>query len=142
MDYQAYLKSIYFDVKSPASFTSPEKLYQIVKKQGKYIISRNKIKQWLREQDVYTLHRDLKRRFTRRKIVTSGVDVQWGADLASVGNVAQYNDDVNHLLIVSDLFSKYLFVQPLKTKRAKDVFEAFMHILQQGRSVQTVYTDK
>ena len=142
MDYRDYLKSIYFNANSPASFTSLEKLYQVVKKQGKYKICRNKIKQWLREQDVYTLHRDVKRKFTRRKIITSGVDTQWGADLASVANTAKYNDGVNHLLIVMCVFSKYLFVQPLKSKRAKDIIDAFEHILQQGRSPQTLYTDR
>lgn len=142
MEYTDYLKSIYYDPKQPASFTGPEKLYQIVKKHGKYKISRNKIKRWLRDQDVYTLHKDVKRRFTRRKIITSGVDIQWGADLADVGNVAQYNDRVNYLLVVSDLFSKYLFVQPLTNKRAKDILQAFDRILHQGRMPQVVYTDK
>jgi hypothetical protein len=133
---------LYYDAKSPASFTSPEKLYQIVKRQGKYGISRNKIKKWLQEQDVYTLHRQIKRKFTRRKIITSGVDVQWAADLASVANTAKYNDGMNYLLMVICVFSKYLFVEPLRSKRAKDVLEAFERILQQGRKPQIVYTDK
>lgn len=107
MDYRDYLHSIYFDAKNPGSFTSPEKLYQIVRKQGKYKISRAKIKNWLREQDVYTLHKDVKRKFSRRKIITSGVDVQWGADLASVENVAQHNEGVKYLLMVIDIFSKF-----------------------------------
>lgn len=142
MDYRDYLKSVYFDVKHAGSFTSPEKLYQIVKNEGKYDISRNKIKQWLKEQDVYTLHKDLKRRFTRRQIITSGVDVQWGMDLANVSNTSKFNDDVTNLLMVIDVFSKYLFVQPLKSKRATDVLAAFDRILQDGRVPQIVYSDK
>lgn len=142
MDYRAYLKSIYFDVNCPASFTGPGKLYQFVKSQGKYNISRNKIKHWLQEQDVYTLHKDIKRKFSRRRIITSGVDIQWGADLASVSNTAKYNVSVNYLLVVTDIFSKYLFVEPLKTKRAKDVADAFDRILRHGRSPQILQTDK
>lgn len=142
MDFREYLKSLYFDVNSPASFSGVEKLYQVVKKQGKYKISRNKIKQWLQEQDVYTLHKDLSRKFKRRQIITSGVDIQWGIDLANVANTSKFNDGINYLLIVIDVFSKYLFVQHVKTKRAKDVLEAFELILRQGRKPQIVYSDK
>ena len=141
MDYQSYLENIYFDPKSPASFTSPEKLYQVVKNQGKYKISRNNIKKWLKGQDVYTIHKDLKRKFTRRRIITSGVDVQWGADLANVSNIAKFNDGVNYLLMVIDIFSKYLFVQPLRSKNAKDVLGAFDRISRE-RAPHIVYTDK
>ena len=145
MQYKDYLKSVYYDVNSPASFTSTEKLYQAVRRLGKYKISRQKIKQWLQEQDVYTLHRGVKRKFSRRKIITSGVNIQWGADLASVVNIAKYNSGVKYLLIVLDVFSKYLFVKPLKSKRAKDVTEAFNRILQEAQghhSVQILYFDK
>lgn len=142
MDYRDYLESLYFDPKSPASFTSPEKLYQIIKTQGKYTISRRKIKQWLKGQDVYTLHKDVKRTFARRQIITSGIDVQFAVDLADVSNISKFNDGVNNLLMVIDVFSKYLFIQPLKSKRAKDVLEAFDLVLQEGRVPQIVYTDK
>lgn len=142
MDYRDYLQSIYFDAKSPGSFTSPEKLYQVIKKEGKFVISRNKIKRWLREQDVYTLHRDVKRKFTRRKFITSGVDVQWGADLADVSNTSKYNDGVTYLLIVIDVFSKYLFIEPLKSKRAKDVLQAFERVLRHDRAPHILQTDK
>lgn len=142
MDYKEYLKSVYYDVESPGSFTSPEKLYQVIKSRGQFKISRNKIKQWLREQDVYTLHKDLKRKFIRRKIITSGVDVQWGADLASVSNTAKFNDGTNYLLVVVDFFSKYLFVEPLKTKRAQDVLRGFDKIFRHGRKPHIIETDK
>lgn len=142
MDYRDYLKSLYFDANSPASFTSPEKLYQVIKRLGKYKISRNKIKQWLMEQDEYTLHRGVKKRFHRRRIITSGVNIQWGVDLASVANVAKHNDGVNYLLMVIDVFSKYLFVRALKSKRAVDILEAFDNILQNTSSPQVIYSDK
>ena len=40
-----YLKSIYFDPKHPAAYSGPEKLYRIVKKEGKYKIGRHLIAQ-------------------------------------------------------------------------------------------------
>ena len=138
MSYKQYLEDIYFNPSHPAALTSPEKLYKVVKKEGKYNISRNKIKQWLQTQDEYTKHRAIKRKFNRRRTVVSGVDNQWGIDLASVQNISQYNDGVVYLLVVIDVFSKFLFVEPLKNKKAKDVLHAFDKILSHGRSPDTV----
>ncbi|MES9903763.1 MAG: transposase family protein [Sedimenticola sp.] len=117
-------------------------MYQIVKKEGKYKITKDKIKLWLREQDVHTLHRDLKRKFPRRHTVVSGVDTQWGIDLASVENISKYNDGILYLMVVIDVFSKYLFIEPLKSRKAKDVVQAFDRVLTKGRSPEIVYSDK
>lgn len=114
-------------------------MYQVFKSQGKYKVSRNKINRYLREQDVYTLHRDVKRKFPSRRIITPGVNIQWGADLASVCNIAKYNDGVNYLLLVIDFFSKYLFVKPLKSNRAKEIVEAFDSILQEGGEAHSLH---
>lgn len=73
------------------------------------------------------------------------MNIQWGADLASVSNIAKYNDGVNYLLLVIDVFSKYLFVKPLKSKRAKEIVEAFDSILQEGGEahyLHILYFDK
>ena len=39
-NWKQYLTSIYFDVKHPASYAGPEKLYKIVVKEGKFKIGR------------------------------------------------------------------------------------------------------
>ena len=56
MTYEEYLKSIYYDPKHPGSFRGVEKLYQAVKRDGKYVLSRYKIKKWLQKQETFTLH--------------------------------------------------------------------------------------
>jgi hypothetical protein len=67
---------------------------------------------------------------------------KWGADLATVTNTTKYNDNVRYLLVVMDEFSKYLFIEPLKSKRATEVLTAFQRILNQGRTPQSLQTDK
>lgn len=81
-----YLEKIYLNPGNSAAFSGPEKLYQIVKREGKFKVSRNKIKAWLNDRDEYSVQKDIKRKFRRRRIITSGVDVEWGLDLASVEN--------------------------------------------------------
>lgn len=48
--YKDYLTEIYYDSGHPAAFSGEEKLYREVKKEGRYRISRNKIRNWLQEQ--------------------------------------------------------------------------------------------
>ena len=55
-----YLEKLYFNPSHPSALTGPEKLYQIAKKEGKFKISRNKIKKWLINRDEYSLQRDVK----------------------------------------------------------------------------------
>ena len=56
--------------------------------------------------------RDMKQKCPRRTMIVSGVDSQCGID--SVQNISEYNDGGNYLLIAIDMFSKFLFVHPLK----------------------------
>lgn len=41
-----YLKNIYYTPGNPGAFAGPEKLYQAVKKEGKYKIGRVRIRQF------------------------------------------------------------------------------------------------
>jgi hypothetical protein len=43
---------------------------------------------------------------------------------------------VKYLLFVIDIFSKYLWVEPLKRKVAKKVAKGFQHIFDKGRNVR------
>ena len=57
----SYLKSLYYDPKNPAGFASIQKLYNAVKDEGKYSLSRKDIKQFLASSEVYTTHVEKKR---------------------------------------------------------------------------------
>ena len=72
-----YLEDIYFKPSHPASFSGVEKLYQTVKKEAKFKIGRRRIKQFLQNQEEYSLQRDIKRKRKRRRVNVSGVDSQW-----------------------------------------------------------------
>ena len=54
-DWKEYLSSLYLNPKLPSSYLGPEKLYQIVKSQGKFKIGRHSIRKWLQDQEAYLL---------------------------------------------------------------------------------------
>ena len=70
-----YLSKIYHDPKHSGGFGGVERLYNDVKKEGKYNISRKKIKEWLMGQDAYTLHKPVRRHFKRNRVIVGGIDV-------------------------------------------------------------------
>ena len=103
------LKSIYYDIKNPAGFSSISKL---AKASG---FSKKKVKEWLKAQPTYTLHRQARKRYPTRKYVVHDIDEQWQADLADVSLLAQQNNGYRFLLCVIDVFSRYAWVRPLRT---------------------------
>lgn len=53
--WEAYLKEIYYNPSNPASFSGPDKLFRYVKNDGKYDITKYKIKKWLQSQESYSM---------------------------------------------------------------------------------------
>ena len=70
------------------------------------------------------------------------MDRQWGVDLANVESLEKSNDGIKYWLIVIDTFSKFLFVEMIKNKKAITVLNAFMKILNSGRRTEVVSSDK
>ena len=76
------------------------------------------------------------------KLLSLGIDDQWSADLMDMLKVKQYNDECSFILMVIDVFSKYLWMRPLKTKTGESVKSALANILLEGRSPTRIRTDK
>ena len=53
------------------------------------------------------------------------IDEIWSLDMASVDNLAKFNNDVKNLLAAVDCMPRYLIVQPLQSKYATTTAEAF-----------------
>lgn len=140
--WEDYLKEIYFDPKNPASFSGPAKLYQFVQKDGKFDISRYKIRKWLQQQEPYSLQRPNRLHFKRTPIVVAGIDDQWSADLMDMVKFSDSNNGVKYILVVVDTFSKYLWLRPLKDKTGASVAKAFSDIFNEGRKPNRIRTDK
>ena len=87
------------------------------------------------------MHEPSRRNFKCNKIYTPEIDSLWEADLAFIQDVAK-NDGVNYLLVVIDVFSKFLWVRPMKNKTAHSLVQAFNFILSEKRKPEKLRTDK
>ena len=131
-----YLPSIYFDPKRSGGFGGVERLYHDVKKEGKYKLSRKQIVEWLMKQDAYTLPKPVRRNFKRNHVLVGGIGEQWQMDSPDMQSLKKYNDGYRYLLVCIDVFSKYVWVIPLKTKTGLALVEAFKGFCLQEESLR------
>ena len=140
-NWEKYLEEIYFNPEHPASFEGPKRLYESVKKEGKFKISHSKIKRWIQKQESYSRNKGVKRQFERGRVIVAGIDDQFDADLASLSLYADDNDGFKYLLVVIDIFSRYAWVEPIKDKTSNQIVNAFNKILSEGRVPKHLRSD-
>ena len=75
------------------------------------------------------LHRQIIRKFKRRKVYLSFRDNVWGVDLTDMQSLSKKPKGIRYLLCAIDLFSKYAWVVPLKKERGISLVNAFQKIL-------------
>lgn len=118
-DWQKYLASVYFDPSHPGSFAGPEKLYKIVKSEGRFKIGKHRIAKWLSNQDAYSLTKGVRRKFDRSRVIVEGLDSQWDVDLMDMKDLASENRGLNTCLLPSMCFRDTPFANQPKVKPPK-----------------------
>ena len=63
-------------------------------------------------------------------------------DLAFVDKLASQNNGAKYLLIALDIFSRFVRVQTLKTKYAKDTLQAFKKMISRKNTPGKLWVDK
>ncbi|XP_060557437.1 uncharacterized protein LOC132717880 [Ruditapes philippinarum] len=129
-----YLKRIYTDPSHPASFGGRQRLKREADREGKFHISNKEIVEFLESQDTYSTTRRVHRRFKRNRIRVSGIHMQYDMDLCDMMKMRRfrYNKGTRYLLTVIDVFSRYAFVRPLRSKTGQAVASALEDILTSG----------
>ena len=140
--WEEYLKDIYYDPKHPSSFSSVDKLYTAAVQDRRRDITRSRIKRFLQNQETYSMHRAVANRFKRNKVLVTGKDDQWEMDLMDMTFYAKYNNGIKYVLLIIDVFSKFIWLRPLKTKTGVEVKRALDDVLQKGRRPRRIRSDK
>ena len=131
------LRAIYFNPENPGAYGGVDALYR----QVVGVLSKKQVKDWLSGQDTYTLHKPIRRKFNRQRVLVGKVDQQWQADLVDLQSISKNNDGYKYLLTCIDVLSKYAWVVPLKNKTGISIIEAFESIFT-DRKITKLQTDK
>lgn len=91
---------------------------------------------------VEELHAPARRNFSRRRVIVRGYDDLWQADLVDIRTHKRVNQGYQYILTIIDVFSKYAWALPLKSKGGVDVSKTFSTVLRNdGRHPKNLQTD-
>ena len=123
-----YLEAIYFNPEHVASYSGFEKLNSFIKEDNKHNISKNQLKSWLNDQEVYSTNKIYRRNFIRNRVQVSGLDDIWEIDLIDFSRLSSYNKGVKYILICIDVFSRFVWARGIKSKYADEIADKLMDI--------------
>ena len=75
------------------------------------------------------MHRPARRRFLRNPYTVTNLMDVWECDILDMKSLSKYNDTCRYILSVIDVFSKYLYLVPIKTKSGPAVTSVFRSLL-------------
>ena len=82
------------------------------------------------------------KRFPRRRVFSPNVDKIWTMDLMVVEKYSRQNKNYKYILVVLDLFSRFAWARPLKTKTGLEVSQALKDIFtKSGRKPTRIWSD-
>ena len=122
------LKKLYY---SPTDGFSG--INQLTRKSG---LQQKQVKEFLEQQDIYSRHLPLRKKFPTRKVIVNGIDDQFQADLVEMIPYAKENDGFKYLLTCIDCFSKFSWAIPLKNKSSDEIIRAFEIIFKEREPVK------
>ena len=96
----------------------------------------NEIKQ--NEQLAEELQKPIIKKLKKTKIYSSFKGNTWGADLADIQLISKFNKGTRILLCVTDIFSKYAWVVPLKDKKFITIVNAIQNILDNSTKLHSI----
>ena len=138
-----YLKSIYYNTSKPGSYSGITKFWQSIKASGNpHKLKFKDVKKWLTEQYTYLVHKQPTSRFKRESIIVGGMNEIMDTDLMDVQKFSRSNDRVKYLAVFIDLFSRYLRIEPMKSKTGEEMVNVMKKIFKDGRTVKELRSDQ
>ncbi len=123
----------YHDISLPGSYQSPLKFFQAYKQRHPASkVTLRDVKEWIKAEDTYTLNKEYRGKFVGSNVVVAGLNDIWEADLADLSKFSKVNDNYRYLVGVIDVFSRKLYVRPVKNKHSQAVIDAFISILSEA----------
>lgn len=124
------LSKLYYSSNSPVVFAPLKHLLAEAQKSLPQLKARD-VQKWLSNQITYTIHKPVRRRFERARILASHVNEMAQADLIEMkGKLPHKNEGINYVLTFIDVFSKKAYAVPIKTKTKGVVAKALDSILE------------
>ncbi len=118
------IKRLFVTPGHPTAFSAPNRVADF------FNISQDKAKKILEEIESYTLHREFKQPKLYNPYYVRKRREQIQGDLIDVSALQRHNNGTRFLLLLIDIFTKKVWVYPLKSKSATNTSAALRHWLE------------
>lgn len=89
------------------------------------------------------LHKPIRKKFEKRRVIAKQVDDIWAADLVDMQYYSRTNKGFKYILMIIDVFSKYGWAIPVKNKTAAEMVRVFTELWDSGQKPpKYLWTDK
>ena len=85
------------------------------------------------------LRKPIIRTFNKRKVHSNFIDNIWGAILTDMQLISNFEKGFRFLLCVTDIFSKYAWIIPLKNKKGIIITNSFQKVLKESNRKRKNY---
>ena len=137
-----YLGTIYFDPLHAGSYSGINKFWNVIKQSNDYKLTFKQVKTWLKKQESYVRHQAPPKVYPHQKILMSSMDEQWDGDLLSMDQFARKNNGFKYLAVFIDIFSRYIWVEPMKTKTGNEMVQVLARVFNKGRKPMNLRMDR
>src|SRR5437016_12168763 len=111
------IKQQYVNPAQVGSFSGAENFI----KDSKTLASRVDVLKTLHHVTAYYLHKQIRKRFPRRRVLVNGIHEQYAMDLKDIQKTSSFNNRQKYILVVIDVFSKKGYLEAIKNKTSKVV---------------------
>ena len=107
-------------------------------------LSKKEVEKFLQTKTSYTKFGPPISSFRRLQAFSKYINEIWCMELAFVDKLASQNNGVKYLLVALflDIFSRFVRVQTMKTKYAKDTLQAFRKMISRKNTPEKLWVDK
>ena len=120
------LRDIYYNPST--GYQSMERLYKKAKDEG-LGVSRKLVKDWLKTQDTYTIHKPIVRKHKFQRTFVKDLSEQVQMDLVDMGKFKNQNKGYYWILTAVEILSRYAFAIPVYRKDTKNMTNAIKSLL-------------
>lgn len=134
------VKENYLKPGHKSAFSGKTKLYKSNEKR----IKQKEIEKILSSIDSYTRHREFKKPRLFNPYFVRAKRVQIQCDLIDVQELSRYNDGYKYLVVFLDVFTKKMWIYPVKDKRGKSMADVFTRFLNNdvGKKPEMIFCDR
>ena len=125
------LRKMYFDPKH--GYRDADDLYEKAHERHPKITRRD-VSEFLKEQEVYQLHKEVHRKKEYLRTFVGHLAEQIQIDLIDMRKYGRYNEGYNWIIAMIDIFSRYAFTIAVKSKSGKDVLNGFVKLMGQFKT--------